>query len=112
QEEMIDQDFWDAVPRLLDTTWDTQTREGMILPMGHAGLVSCVAMTPDGSRVVAGAFDGWVKVWDVATGKELVSRAGDRKPIAGVAFDGERIVIRGTDGTQTVWEPSSGNRPR
>ena len=31
--------------------------------------VNCVAVFPDGRRVVSGSYDNKLKVWDVATGK-------------------------------------------
>jgi WD40 repeat protein len=36
---------------------------------GHGGPVVCAAFTPDG-RVVTGAYDGTVRLWDPATGAE------------------------------------------
>src|SRR5262249_46414352 len=38
---------------------------------GHKDQVWCAAFTPDGQRVVSGAIDGTVRLWDVAEGREL-----------------------------------------
>jgi WD40 repeat protein len=99
-----------AGARQVVKVWDTHAGQEITM-RGHTGLVSCVAMTPDGSRVAAGGFDGAVRVWDAATGELLASRAGDGKPVASVAFDGERIVIRGTDGKRAAWEPGAEKGP-
>ena len=38
---------------------------------GHAGEVTSVAFSPDGTRVVSGSSDNLVKVWDAETGAEV-----------------------------------------
>jgi len=38
---------------------------------GHFAPVSAVALSPDGKRVVTGAYDNLVKVWNVETGAEV-----------------------------------------
>ena len=38
--------------------------------------VNCVAVFPDGRRVVSGSGDNTLKVWDVATGKCLATLKG------------------------------------
>lgn len=39
--------------------------------IGHVGLVTALAYTSDGARLLTSGTDGTVRVWDVATGKEL-----------------------------------------
>ena len=38
---------------------------------GHSGSVWSVAYSPDGKHIVSGSWDSTVKVWNVATGKEV-----------------------------------------
>jgi hypothetical protein len=40
---------------------------------GHVAWVRAVAVSADGRRAVSGGTDGAVRVWDVATGKQIVS---------------------------------------
>jgi WD40 repeat protein len=43
---------------------------GPFNPDGHAGTVTCLAYSPDGSRFVSGSYDRMIKVWD-AEGEHL-----------------------------------------
>ncbi|MFG0305665.1 MAG: WD40 repeat domain-containing protein, partial [Phycisphaerales bacterium JB040] len=38
---------------------------------GHLGAVNPLAITPDGSRLVSGSWDGTVRVWDTGSGSAL-----------------------------------------
>ncbi|MEV5414187.1 protein kinase [Thermopolyspora sp. NPDC052614] len=75
--------------------------------MPHGTSVMCVAVTPDGRQVVSGAWDGKIRVWDVATGK-LTAQFNDRKDyIEGLSVspDGRLLIsvggVRDTKGK--VW---------
>ena len=43
------------------------------LLVGHSGEVLAVAFSPDGKRVVSGAEDSLVKIWDVESETEVCS---------------------------------------
>ena len=53
-----------------------------------------VAFSPDGQRIVTGSLDETAKVWDAASGKELLTLKGHSGQVGAVAFspDGQRIV--------------------
>src|SRR5262249_4599387 len=51
---------------------------------GHTAPVTCLAWTPDGSRLLSGGHDRAVKVWDGA-GRERAALAGHRLPVAALA---------------------------
>ena len=65
-------------------------------------MVTSVAFSPDGKRIVSGSADQTVKVWDAATGQEPSTLKGHTGAVTSVAFspDGKRIAIgeRGPDG--------------
>ena len=65
-----------------------------------------MAFSPDGRRIVTGSSDQTAKVWEAATGRELLTLAGHGDAIGSVAFspDGQRIVIGSGDRTAKVWE--------
>lgn len=89
--------------------WDS--RSGRLLQtLHHAGVVASVGFSPDGARIVTGGDDGMAKVWDVATGAELVSFMAHTRELRGAAFspDGLRIVTCSLDGTAKVWDAATG----
>ena len=70
-----------------------------------------VAFSPDGQRIVTGSSDQTAKIWEAASGRELLTLKGHSAPITFVAFsaDGQRIVTGSEDKTGKVWESASGH---
>jgi len=79
------------------------------LRLEHQGAVSRVAFSPDGRRLVTGSEDHTAKVWDVQTGKELVTLTGHTQAITSVAFPAAgRVVTESADYTARVWDAETG----
>jgi WD40 repeat protein/serine/threonine protein kinase len=76
---------------------------------GHSERIGSVAFSPDGRWIVTGSTDGTAKVWEVNSGKKLITlhyAAG----ASAVAFspNGQRIITPGWNGTAKIWEAASG----
>ena len=56
--------------------WDVETGECVATLKGHSDSVECVAVSPDGRRVVSGSHDNTLKVWNVATGNCVATLRG------------------------------------
>jgi WD40 repeat protein len=71
---------------------------------GHGGQVRCLAVTRDG-LALAGADDGTVRLWEVATGREAGRLEGHKSWVRGVAVsaDGKRALTGGEDGLR-LWD--------
>jgi WD40 repeat protein len=109
---------WDNVMKL----WDVATGAELRSFVGHEGRLRGLAFSHDGrllatasgnsdKRYVAKeAFDNSVRVWDVATGKELKAMRGHDGEVHAVVWsnDDSKLFSGGTDGQVRVWDAKTG----
>ena len=78
---------------------------------GHTSIVTSVAYSADGSRIVTGSDDGTAIVWNAASGNQLTTLTGHTDSVDSVAYspNGSRIVTGSRDGTAIVRDAASGN---
>jgi WD40 repeat protein/serine/threonine protein kinase len=104
--------------------WDAATGQELLTIRGvsrNTLAVMGVAFSPDGRRIAAPAFIGKgkakrsvVKVWDAASGRELLVLEGHAGPVVSVAFspDGGRLASGdfhyGRLGEVKVWDAAAG----
>ena len=77
---------------------------------GTAGPSLDVAFSPDGGRLASVSHDGTLRLWEVATGREIAVAAATALAVEAVAFspDGRRIATGGDDGTVRLWDAHTG----
>jgi tricorn protease-like protein len=77
---------------------------------GHEKVVSSVAFSPDGKRVLTASEDQTARVWDSETGKEIAILKDVEPGWGSAAFstDGKRVVTACYDATARVWDAATG----
>jgi WD40 repeat protein/serine/threonine protein kinase len=82
----------------------------MTAPLMHEATVMCAQFSPDGQRVVTGAADGAVRVWDAQSGRRLLDLPPHGRRVRHAVFspDGERIATASEDRTARVWDARTG----
>lgn len=84
------------------------------LPVPNLGLtalpaIPSIAFSPDGRYLASGGFDKAIRVWEVATGREVKKLEGHQQVVASLAFnpDGRYLASGSRDKTIRVWEVST-----
>jgi RNA polymerase sigma factor (sigma-70 family) len=76
--------------------------------------ILALASAPDGRTVAvaAGHFHGWIYLFDVPTGKQLLHLQGAASRVNGLAFspDGNKLASAQNDATALVWDVSAARR--
>ena len=92
--------------------WDTSLRTPILPPFkGHRHGAHGVAFSPDGRRLATngGTADEAVKLWDLSTGRELISLPGQGQVFSSVGSspDGNWLVTRNMDRQLHLWHAPS-----
>jgi WD40 repeat protein len=68
--------------------------------------VACLALSPDGKTAATGSWDNSIKLWDVASGKELRALAQHKGAVLALAFapDGKTLLSGGDDKATVRWD--------
>ncbi len=83
---------------------DVATGREVFPHSGHAGQVAAVAVSPADGTVFTGSYDGTVRHWDPATGRELglIGRFHSVYALA-VSPDGRALIVGHARGDPIVW---------
>jgi WD40 repeat protein len=73
---------------------------------GHTDLINSLSFSPDGTRLATASNDYTVKLWDTATGNEVLTLKGHSGPVLAVAFDpvGNQLASASRDKEVIVWD--------
>jgi WD40 repeat protein len=83
--------------------------------LGHTRPAAGVAFSPDGRRLAtAGGIACCVRLWDTATGKEVLPHVGHRGPVLRLALspDSRHLVSGSDDQTVRLWDTDTGREER
>jgi RNA polymerase sigma factor (sigma-70 family) len=91
--------------------WDVATgKERRQLP-ARLGILRSMALSPDGKTVAAGTVYNTIRLWDLASGRELFAeQRGHDSQVNSVAFapDGKLLASGGENGQVWLWETATG----
>jgi len=82
----------------------------LVVQTGHKDIIVAVALSPDGTLALSGSTDGTLRLWDVATGREVRVLAANRGWVTAVRFSPDgRFVLSGDDHDNlSLWDVASG----
>ena len=72
--------------------------------------IAYAELSPDARRLALAGEDGRVRLWDVATGEQLVSISahGDTVRVASFSIDSRMLLTASRDGRARIWDVSTG----
>jgi WD40 repeat protein len=91
--------------------WHRVRGDSLGVLRGHEQVVSTLALAPDGQTVFSGSFDGTIREWSIAEGRELRRWTTPGFSVMSMALDsmGTRIAVEGGNRPLTgVLDPGSG----
>ena len=101
-------------PTLLPQSASLRQSQGLVrILAGHTSAVVGAAVTRNG-RVVSSSFDGSLKMWELATGRELRSAEAHAGSVNALSLtpDDQVLVSASSDTTLKVWNLDSGEELR
>ncbi len=80
---------------------------------GHTDWVTSVAFVSN-HRIASASRDGTIRIWDIATQRELALCRGHSGGVDSLAVssDGRHLLSGGVDGTVRLWNPDTGEEVR
>jgi WD40 repeat protein/serine/threonine protein kinase len=90
--------------------WDAKTGQTQQIFRGHSRPVTCLAFSPDETKLVLGSEDTTVTVWDLRSGQLSATFRGHGAPVWAVAFspDGKQVLSLGQDKLLKTWDVTDG----
>jgi WD40 repeat protein len=81
---------------------------------GHQRAVNAAAISPDGRYALSGSVDCTLRLWDLASGRDMRHFTGQVGEVYAVAFsaDGRYALSGGDDGCLRLWDVASGTQVR
>jgi WD40 repeat protein len=99
--------YIEGAPPLLGPDGEHRSAGGFA---GHAGHVTCVAVSPNGKIIATGGDDLTVRLWDAATGLEIQRCESPQSRPNSLAFspDGATVLTGCEDSQVSLWEVRTG----
>lgn len=82
----------------------------LVLQAGHGLEINDIEYSPDGTKIATCSEDYTIKIWEIATGKEMTTMFGHTKAVNDLAFspDSKALVSVGDDRKVIIWDVETG----
>jgi WD40 repeat protein len=89
----------------------TRTLPPLTRQLPHDSHVLAMALSPDGTTILSGSWDGKAQLWDAATGQAIGPPWNHPGQVLAVAFspDGRTVLTGCDDGRARMWNAGSGH---
>jgi WD40 repeat protein/tRNA A-37 threonylcarbamoyl transferase component Bud32 len=89
--------------------WQNRCHSELKTFFSHTTEITSVVYSPDGKRLAAVSPDQTLRVWDVESGKNVITLGCDQGSFCCVAFspDGSRLAAGSTNKTIRIWETAT-----
>jgi len=79
------------------TLWNWRKKQITLSLRGDLGCANVLRFSPDGRRLVSGWSDGWIRIWEIPSGRECASFRAHHRGVLSVAFapDGRSFATAG-----------------
>ncbi|HZS05184.1 MAG TPA: caspase family protein [Blastocatellia bacterium] len=77
----------------------------LVVQTGHSKFVTVIAFSADGRLLASGSQDYMIKLWDVATGRELRTLSGHRDQINSLVFSRDGRLLASASGGEDLAKP-------
>jgi WD40 repeat protein len=92
--------------------WDVARRQLVHTFANHTDGIAGLVFSPNGEHLGSASLDRTVRLWDLASGREVLTFGAHAQPLApnGLAFcaDGQRLMSVSVDGVVKVWDAATG----
>ncbi len=83
------------------------------VPLAHSDAITAIAFSPDGRYALSGSADNHLRLWEVATGREVRSFTGHADKVIAAAFSPDRqYVLSATYKKAVFWEVATRKKVR
>jgi WD40 repeat protein/uncharacterized caspase-like protein len=90
----------------------TAQKPELVVQTGHPDAVQAIAFSPDGKILASGSWDNSVKLWEVASGKELRTLGPHYGRVYAVVFSPDNKILASGSGGFMLWDVETGKRIR
>jgi RNA polymerase sigma factor (sigma-70 family) len=93
--------------------WDVASGKRLCVPAGHRRAVGAVRFSPDQQTLATSGWDGTIRLWETATGRERLRLSLPELGGTPVfTLDGRTLIAGGMDGQLHYWDTATGKERR